>query len=452
MACVKDISQLAQNMAGPVLTKHDRDYDQIRQVHNGMIDRKPKLIARCKNKNDVAKALEYGVKHGHQIAVRGGGHNVAGRAVCDGGLMIDLSLMKGIKVDPISQTVRAEAGVCWGEFNEATQAYGLATTGGAVSSTGIAGLTLGGGFGYLMGKHGYTIDNLLSVDLITPDGRQLTASKSENADLFWGLRGGGGNFGIATHFEYALHPVGPIVYGGLIAFDMADRDKVLSYMHSAAENSQPERTAVCSLTHLADGSGRKLSAILACHCGTAEQAKSFLEELRVIAPPVVDQLGPISYSELNTLLDAGFPKLALNYWKSRFIKSMSAEVVKILSTQFAACPPSLSKLIIERPHGAALEPSPTDTAFPHRSPGYSVLILGQWTDASQSDAIVEWVRNTFDLLGPHSEPGAYSNYLNDDEYDARCSEAFGVNLQRLKALKRKFDPNNVLHLNQNIEP
>lgn len=447
-----DLKALKGRLSGTILCPDDADYDDVRRVHNGMIDRRPNVIARCMGEADVVDALAFGVERNLEIAVRGGGHNVAGRAVCDGGLMVDLSLMKGIWVDPVNRRVRAQAGVCWGEFNRATQLHGLATTGGAVASTGIAGLTLGGGFGYLMGKYGYTIDNLLSIDLVTADGSVLTASEMENTDLFWGLRGGGGNFGIATSFEYALHPLAPTVHGGLIAFDFEDRHKVLEFMRDSAQSIDDEMTAVCSMTHAPDGSGRKLAAMLVCHCGAADRAELRLAEVRAIATPVIDRLGPIAYTELNQLLDPGFPKLALNYWKSRFVETMSAKVIDILCDQFAACPSAMSKLIVERPHGAALRREPSDTAFPHRSPGYSILILGQWAVPGKTDENIAWVRDTFDRLGPYSKSGAYSNYLNGDEYEARVGEALGGNLHRLRTLKDRYDPRNIFHLNQNISP
>ncbi len=457
MALDKQVSQdhlaaLTSRFSGVIVLPGDADYDAVRRVHNGMIDRRPAIIARCAGEADVVDALAFGIEHDLEIAVRGGGHNVAGRAVCDGGLMIDLSLMKGIWVDPANRRARAQAGVCWGEFNRATQLHGLATTGGAVASTGIAGLTLGGGFGYLMGKHGYTIDNLVSVDLVTAGGDVLTASETENAELFWGLRGGGGNFGIATSFEYALHPVGPTIHGGMIAFEFQDRRKVLEYMRDAASDTDDEMTAVCSMTHAPDGSGRKLAAMLVSHCGDDGLACRALDDVRAIARPEIDRLGPIAYTDLNQLLDAGFPMHALNYWKSCFVEQLTDAVIQVLSRQFAACPSTMSKLIVERPHGAALRRAPEDTAYPHRSPGYSILVLGQWSEPEQNDENIAWVRDTYDLLAPHGVVRAYSNYLSDDEYEDRLGDALGPNFQRLQALKDRYDPGNVFHLNQNIPP
>lgn len=447
-----DVSTLAVGFSGQVLQPGDEGYEAARRVHNGMIDRHPAIIARCQNTVDVIDALAFGRARGLEIAVRGGGHNVAGRAVCDDGMMIDLSPMKGIWVDPKARRVRAQAGVCWAEFNRATQHFGLATTGGAVGSTGIAGLTLGGGFGYLMGKFGYAIDNLRSVELVTADGAIVHASEAENPELFWGVRGGGGNFGIATSFEFELHPLGPVVHGGLIAFDFADTARSLRFLRALSDAPDDEMTAVGSLSHVPDGSGRKIAAMLVCHCGEDENANRALASVRDVAEPVTDKLGPIAYSDLNRLLDPGFPKLAKNYWKSCFVETLSDQVIEILVNQFRDCPSTMSKLIIERPHGAALRRTPDETAFPHRTAGFSVLILSQWQDAVDSAKNMAWAKQTYARLLPHTISGAYSNYLGDDESLARIKEAFGENFERLQRLKDKYDPENVFHLNQNIPP
>jgi FAD/FMN-containing dehydrogenase len=448
----EDFAVLRGEFSGNLILPSDPAYEAVRRVHNGMIDRRPALIAQCSGTADVVDAIAFGIRCELDIAVRGGGHNVAGRAVCDGGLMIDLSLMKGIWVDPAERRVLAQAGVNWGEFNRATQLHGLATTGGAVGSTGIAGLTLGGGFGYLMGRHGYTIDNLISVEIVTADGQVLTASETENAELFWALRGGGGNFGIVTNFEYALHSVGPILAGGLIAFDFEDTAQVLEYTAELNDKVDDDLTAVCSMTHAPDGSGRKLAAMLVSHFGDPDKSEKALQNIRAIASPVIDQLGPISYCKLNQLLDPGFPKLAQNYWKSVFVDALNDPIKAILSEQFAACPSHMSKLIIERPHGAALRRAPTFTAFPHRSPGYSILILGQWKTEDETEENLFWVRQTFDRLSEYSTSGAYGNYLAEDELEERVGESFGQNLTRLRALKDRYDPSNIFHLNQNIPP
>ena len=448
----RSLAQLAASFSGEILLPHDSEFDSVRRVHNGMIDRTPAIIARCQGAADVVDALNFGVQNNLELAIRGGGHNVAGRAVCDDGLMIDLSVMKGIWVDRKAKRVKAQAGVCWAEFNRATQLHGLATTGGAVGSTGIGGLTLGGGFGYLMGKHGYTIDNLVSAEVVTAAGDVLTASETENAELFWGLRGGGGNFGVVTCFEFDLHEVGPIVQGGIAAFSFSDARRTLNFLRAQAQIPDQDFTLVSSFTHAPDGSGTKLAALVASHFGDPGKSETAMKSLKAIASPVVDRLGPISYCDLNQILDAGFPKLALNYWKSCFVTSLTDAVVDILIEQFDHCPSTMSKIIVENPHGVALAPAPTDTAFPHRSEGFSILILAQWSDSSMSEENIKWARETYSLLAPHSSKEAYSNYLGDDENISRVRQAYGVNFDRLQSLKTEFDPQNVFHLNQNIPP
>jgi FAD/FMN-containing dehydrogenase len=443
---------LTGQLSGPVLTPGDDGYEAARRVHNGLIDRRPAVIARCIGAADVTDALAFAVAEGLEIAVRGGGHNVAGRAVCDGGMMIDLGLMKGTWVDPARRRVRVEAGVTWGEFNRATQLHGLASTGGAVSSTGVAGLTLGGGFGFLMGRFGYTIDSLTAVELVTAAGKLVLASDEDNPDLFWALRGAGGNFGIATGFEFALHPVGPTVQGGLIAHPFAAAQPMLRFYCDLTATPEDDLTVAASLTHAPDGSGSKLAAILACHCGAAKAAEAALGPIKRFGSPVIDRLGPLSYTALNQMLDPSFPRLALNYWKSCFVDRLSDEVIAILQDQFARCPSPMSKLIVEHPHGAALRPAATATAFPLRSPGYSILIIGQWRDPADSERNVAWARKTYDLLRPHAGAGAYSNYLGDDEALLRVKQAFGANFPRLQQIKDRYDPANLFRRNQNIPP
>ena len=452
MKSAPEISQLTvlalrDQFSGSVLTIGDTDYDDTRRVHNGMIDRHPAVIARCLGDADVVDALAFAIEQGLEIAVRGGGHNVAGRAVCDGGMMIDLSLMKGIWIDVEQQLARAQAGVTWGEFNRATQLHGLATTGGAVSSTGVAGLTLGGGFGFLMGKYGYTIDNLKSVEMVTVTGEVVRASSKENAELLWGLRGGGGNFGIATSFEFILHPVGPTVQGGLIAHAFDDAASVLGYYAKLTTNSTDELTVAASLTHAPDGSGAKLAAMLTCHC-----AQAALTPIKTFGNPVVDNIGPLSYTSLNELLDSAFPKLAMSYWKSCFVDELNQGVIDILLAQFARCPSIMSKLIVEYLHGAAVKLDASTTAFPHRSLGYSILIIAQWRDAQESQQNTAWARETYDLLKPHMRAATYSNYLDDDEGTGRIRQGYGNNFQCLQRLKDHYDPDNLLHRNQNIPP
>ena len=315
----ESLDQLRAGLSGDVLTASDAAYDDIRQVHNGMIDKRPSLIVRCQNTADVADAVKFARDHDLEISSRGGGHNVAGRAVTEGGLMIDLQPMKGIHVDAKSRTVRAQAGLTWNEYNRATHAYGLATTGGVISTTGIAGLTLGGGLGWLMSKYGMAVDNVRSVELITADGEIRTASADDDADLYWAVRGGGGNFGVASSFEYDAHPVS-MVYGGLIAFALADAPKVWDFFGEFSAANPDELVMMMAIVHAPDGSGHKIAAMGMCHCGDLKEGEKAANAIRSAATPLMDMLGPLPYPVQNTLLDDGFPKGARNYWKSAFFK------------------------------------------------------------------------------------------------------------------------------------
>ncbi len=446
-----DFGRLAEGLLGKVLRPGDPGYDDARRVHNGMIDRRPAAIARCAGVADVAAAVRFAGEHGLEVAVRGGGHNVAGRSVCEGGLMIDLAGMKGIWVDPEARTARAQAGVVWGELNRETMLHGLATTGGAISSTGIAGLTLGGGIGYLMGTLGLTIDNLLSAEVVAADGRVLRAAADENEDLFWALRGGGGNFGVVTSFEYRLHPVGPEVTGGVIAWPYAAARDVLRHFRELTASAPDELTAFAGLLFAPDGSGARLAAIIPGHSGPLEAGAKALAATKGFGKPVMDAVGPMPYEALNMMLDAGWPRGALNYWKTSLLAELSDGVIDTMIERFASCPAPLGGVLIEHVHGAVTRVAPDATAFAHRAEFYNFLIAAQWTDPSISDACVAWARETHAAMEPYYAAAAYMNYLGDDE-GKRSPAAYGGNLERLREVKRRYDPGNVFHLNQNIAP
>ena len=444
------VEELQAAFSGQVLAPSDAGYDDIRQVHNGLIDKRPELIARCQNTADVADAVRLGRDQGLEISVRGGGHNVAGRAVSEGGLMIDLQAMKGIHVDPIRHTVRAQGGLTWGEYNRATHAYGLATTGGVVSTTGIAGLTLGGGIGWLMGKYGMAIDNLRSVEIVMADGEIRTASAEVEPDLYWAVRGGGGNFGVTSSFEYDAHPLST-VFGGIIAFDLPDAPKVFDFYRDFTSSSPDELVSFCGLVHAPDGSGHKIAALPICHCGVPSEAERAAERLRTAATPLVDLLGPMPYPVVNTLLDGGFPKGARNYWKSAFFKELSDEAVGIMREAFEKAPSIMSGLVVEHFHGLVTRIPATATAYPHRQPGYNLVLAAEWLDPADDEANIRWARETFTALAPHMADAAYVNYLDTDDLD-RVRVAYGPNWERLVSLKRRYDPDNVFRLNQNIDP
>ncbi|MGQ0733587.1 MAG: FAD-binding oxidoreductase [Acidobacteriota bacterium] len=441
-------------MAGSVLVAGDPGYDEARRLHNGLIDRRPAVIARCCGAADVQAAVRAGRALGLEIAVRGGGHNVGGFAVCEGGLMVDLSLMRGVVVDPRARRARAQGGATWGDYNRETQVYGLASTGGVVSTTGIAGLTLGGGLGWLLGKYGMAVDNVRVIHLVTASGEVIQASDEDHADLFWALRGGGGNFGVATAFEYEVHPVGPMVLAGLVAHPFGAARAVLRFYRDFTATLPEDLTAFAGLVHAPDGSGAKLAALVVCHIGDADRASREVEPVRTFGAPALDAVGPMTYGTANTLFDAGFPKGALNYWKANFLAEMSDEAIDTMVAQFDACPSPMSAMFLEHFHGAATRVAPTATAFPHRRVGYNLAIIGEWIDPAQTAANTTWVRQTYDALAPSFASGRYVNYLNADEgaQAKDVSSAFGPNWARLKEIKRRYDPENVFHLNQNIAP
>ncbi len=416
-----------------------------------MIDRRPALIARCLGTADVVAAVNFARENELDVAVRGGGHNVAGNAVCDDGLMIDLSLMKGIHIDPNARTAQAQPGLTWAEFNRETQVHGLATTGGVISTTGIAGLTLGGGLGWLMGKHGMSVDNLRSVEVVTAAGEVLTASEREHTDLFWGLRGGGGNFGVATSFEYQLHPVGEVV-SGVIAHPFDSARDVLRFYREFTASLPDELTVFCGLRYAPDGSGMPIAAMILCHCGSSADAEAAVRPVKEFGSPIVDEIAPRSYEVTNTLLDDGFPKGALNYWKSSFLNALSDEAIDTLIAQFSTCPSPMSALLLEHIHGGVTRVGQTDTAFPHRQTGYNLLIISQWLDAADSDTNIAWARETYDAMRPHMAGGRYVNYIGEEEGEDPVAAAYGPNYQRLRALKDTYDPQNLFHMNQNIPP
>jgi FAD/FMN-containing dehydrogenase len=445
----KSLDDLSARFSGVLLRPGESGYDEARKIHNGMIDKKPALIARCLGTADIVDAVNFARNHGLELAVRGGGHNVAGRAVCDGGLMIDLSLMKSVDVDVARRTARAQGGVTWGEFNRETQLHGLATTGGVISTTGIAGLTLGGGLGWLMAKYGIATDNLISAEMITASGDVIRASENENADLFWGLRGGGGNFGVVSRFEYRLYPVGPVT-SGLIAYPFDQARDVLKFFRDATAALPDDLTIFGGLLHAPDGA--QIAVLIVCHCGSLDEAEAALRPIKKFRTPVVDSIAPTTYEATNSMLDAGFPRGALNYWKSSFIKELSDPAIDTLVARFAQCPSPMSALVLEHIHGATTRVGVSDTAFPHRHEGYQLLIVSEWLDRADNARNIAWARESYDAMGPYFANARYVNYLGDDEGEDAVATAYGPNYQRLRTLKGKYDPTNLFRYNQNIRP
>jgi len=443
--------QVRASFTGELIGPGDPAYEDARRVHNGLINKRPALIARCRTVPDVVDAVNLGRRQSTEISVRGGGHGVAGLAVTDGGLMIDLAAMKGIKVDPAGRTVWAQGGVTWKEFNRAAACHGLATTGGVVSSTGIAGLTLGGGEGWLMGRYGLTIDNLRAVEVVTAAGEVLTASADNNQDLFWALRGGGGNFGVATSFEYQAHPVST-VYGGVVAHPLSRAREAFAFYRDLTQAAPDELTVYFNLFADPAAPEEKLAAMIACHCGDdPAAAETDLKPLRDFGPPAADLIQPMPYPVINTLSDAGYPQGAFNYWKSAFLRDLSGAALEIMAEALRRCPSVMSGLGIVPYQGAVTRIDATATAFAHRKPGYSLLIVSQWQNPGDTDANIAWAKETFEELHPYLADQQYLNNLPAD--DGRTARGlWGANHERLVSVKRRYDPDNTFRLNHNIDP
>ena len=445
------LAQLRSKFAGTLLQPGDAEYDNVRALHNGMIDKHPALIARCLNEADIAAGIAFAREHGLEIAVRGGGHNVSGRASVEGGMMIDLSLMKTITVDAANRRAVAQGGVLWGEFNRATQEHGLATTGGVISTTGIAGLTLGGGVGYLSGVYGLAADNLVGATVVTADGKTVRASDSENPDLFWGLRGGGGNFGVVSSLEYRLHPVGPMLMAGAIAWPFSQAREVLRFYRQVTESATDELTCISGVGHAPDGSGVKVAIIGAAYIGAIPDGERALRPIQEFGSPLFDMIQPMSYCDLNGIFDAAYPKGMLNYWKSNFLATVDDNVIDTIVEMVEHCPSIYSGIFVEHWHGAVARVPQDQTAFHHRREGHNLLILSQWQDAAAKEENIAWARKGFARLEPFSAGARYVNYMDHDDA-ADLAGPFGGNYARLAQIKAKWDPENVFHLNQNIRP
>jgi FAD/FMN-containing dehydrogenase len=446
-----DVAALAAEVSCRLLQPGDDDYEVARRVHNGLVDRRPALIVRCRTAADVAAAVRFARRGGFEICVRGGGHNVAGLAVADDAIMIDLAEMKGAHVDADARTLRAEGGLTWAELNDATAQHGLAVTGGAVSTTGIAGLTLGGGLGWLMPKFGLAADNLLAVELVTADGEIAEVTADSDPDLFWALRGGGGNFGIATAFTYRLHPLG-MVTGGLIAHPIDAAPAMLRFYRDAIADAPDELEMFAALVHAPDGSGTKLAALIVCHTGTPEQAEADLAPFKAWGSPLVVDVGPMPYPTMNTLLDAGFPPDSLNYWLSSFTRGITDDLIDIVVERFASTPSPMNAIVFEHFHGAVTRVAETDTAVPHRQAGWNLLLPSVWLDPAETEQNVAWTRATHAALSEHLLERRWLNYLGPDQGSGAVRAAYGPNWDRLVEVKRRVDPANVFHRNQNIPP
>ncbi len=402
----------------------------------------------CAGPADVARGIAFAREHDLVLSVRGGGHSVAGNAVCDDGIMLDLSGMKGIRVDPDNRSARAEPGLTLGELDHETQAWGLATPLGVVSMTGIAGLTLGGGLGWLNGAYGLACDNLLSADVVTADGRLVKASEIENEDLFWGIRGGGGNFGVVTSFEYRLHPVGPVLAGGL-TYPVAEAPDVLRFYDDFVKSAPDELSTAASLA--VGASGQPVVTIVVCFCGPVDTGEQVLRPLRTFRRPIEDTVQPTPYRMLQAAADPGFPFGQLHYWKSGFLRHLTDEAIQTMMRFVEQMPSAATGVGLQQMHGVASRTHPSATAFPHRAEQYDFLILSQWPDPTDTATNIEWTRELFAAMQPHLENAVYVNNLGD-EGDNRVQAAYGANYNRLAALKAKYDPTNFFRMNHNIQP
>ncbi len=367
------VDGLRAQFSGEVVGPDDAGYDAARAVHNGLIDKRPALIARCANTADIVDAVRFARAEGLEISARGGGHSVAGKAVTEGGVMVDLAPMRGSYVDPARRRARVQGGATWNDYNRVTHQHGLATTGGVISTTGVAGLTLGGGVGWLMSRFGMAVDNLTSVELVTAEGDVVQVSADAEPELFWGLRGGGGNFGIAASLEFEAHPLDTIL-GGIVAYPLSEALAGFAAYQEATADPPDELEAMFALVHAPDGSGDKIVALPVCHSGDSATGEALVAPLRNVGTPAVDLIGPMPYPVMNTLLDAGFPKGARNYWRSAFFKELSADVVGVLVDAFEQVPSPMSGMFIEHFHGAVTRIDPTATAFPHREPGFNIVL------------------------------------------------------------------------------
>ncbi|MCA1585092.1 MAG: FAD-binding oxidoreductase [Acidobacteria bacterium] len=443
------IDELRKGHRGDVIAPGHPFYEGGRRVWNALIDKRPALIVRPRTAVDVMTAVNFARERRLPVAIRGGAHSVAGRGTCDDGLVIDFSSMTALRVDPAARRVRAEAGSRWAELDRETQAFGLATTGGTVGDTGIAGLTLGGGFGWLGGTCGMTVDNLVSADVVLSTGELVRADAEQHGDLFWAIRGGGGNFGVITSFEYQLHPVGPLIIGGMVVHPFPAAADVLHFYGDFITRAPDELTAAAAL--LTGPDGQKACAIAVAYNGPLDKGANAVRPIKEFGSPVIDLIGPMPYVTQQTLLDQAMPPNMLNYWKADFVSAVGDGLVHVLVDAYARVPSRGSSLLLFPIHGAASRVSPDSTAYPHRT-GIHTGIYALWTDPAHQQPNVAWVRETWEALQPFVPGGVYVNELGEDDGDDRVRQAYGANYKRLTEIKAKYDPQNVFCLNANIKP
>ena len=452
------VEAFGASLRGPLLRPGDAGYDEARKVFNLMIDRRPALIAQCAGSADVIAAVNFARERELLVAVRGGGHHVAGNAVCDGGLVIDLSHMKGLRIDPLRRTARAEPGLTWGELNHDLQTFDLGATGGYISITGIPGLTLGGGFGWLVRKHGLAMDNLLSVDIVTADGQLRTASPTEHPDLFWGVRGAGSNLGVVVSFEFQVHPVGTVLAGPVI-YPLAKAPEVLRFYREYSRAAPDELTSGALFFSMPPAPfvppelhGERVIAIPVCYAGPIEDGEQVLRPLREFGSPLADFVEPMPFGVAQLSADFLWPPGYRQYWKSSFLTALSDLAIETMVGHFANVPSPLTVIVVDHLGGAVSRVGPDETAFPHRAWPYNLLISSAWADPADSERNIRWTREFYAAMEPQLAQAIYSNYMYlGDESEQRADQVYGQNSQRLAQLRAKYDPTNLFRLNHNIK-
>ena len=451
------IEELRAALRGPAIAPGDAGYEEARKVYNGMIDKRPAVVVRCADAADVIAAVTFARERGADLSVRGGSHSAPGFGTNDGGVVIDLSPMRGIRVDPRARTVRAEGGCTWGDLNHATHAFGLATTGGIISTTGIAGLTLGGGIGYLTRGCGLSLDNLLSADVVTADGQFLTASERENEDLFWALCGGSGNFGVVTSFEFRLHPVKDIL-AGIFVFPLDRGRDVLKFFREYIQTAPEEMGAFPAylvappLPFLPDDAhGKTFCGIVACWAGPIDKGEQAMEPIRRVAPTVGEMIAPMPYPTINTLFDELLPAGLQQYWKGSFATELTDGAIDVHAEYGPKIPTMNCAMHIYAINGACHRVAPDATAFAYRDATFATVIAGAWPDPADNEQHMRWVKDYYKALEPHSSRGGYINFMDADDQE-RIRDNYKGNYDRLTKVKAKYDPDNLFHLNQNIKP
>ncbi len=452
------IQELRGQVRGEVIAPEDSGYEEARGVYNAMIDKRPAVVVRAANAGDVSVAVNFAREGSLDLAVRGGGHSVPGFGTSDGGVVIDLSIMRDVTVDSANNTARAQGGATWGDFNDATHVHGLATTGGIISTTGVGGLTLGGGIGYLCRGFGFSLDNLVSADVVTADGRSVVASERQNEDLFWALRGGGGNFGVVTSFEFRVHPVKDI-YGGPMFYELSEAETILRFYRDYIADA-PREMGVFPAFQIApplpfipeDRHGDTFIALVACWAGPIDQGEAMFKPFHDVSPVVAEFVGPAPYPALNSAFDALYPAGELqHYWKASFVKELTDDAIAAHLEHGPKVPVVNSTMHIYPINGACHDVASDATAFAYRDANFATVIAGMWPDASQNEANIKWVRDYYDATAPLSEEGGYINFMSDDD-QGRIKANYKGNYDRLVEVKRTYDPDNLFHLNQNIKP